>query len=62
MKQLSNSVYLAKATNVKRIYEEIDVSKLTINEVEEYVEKDIEYAVDYGFKIGSNIQFIISKN
>lgn len=62
MKQISDNVYLAKATNVKRVYDELDVSALTISEVEEYVEKDIEYAVDYGFEIGPCVQFKISRN
>jgi hypothetical protein len=59
----NNNVKLVAETFVRRIYGNINVSDLTLSQVDELIDKeDIEYSGDYGFKVQDNVQLIFSKN
>lgn len=48
---------------ISRIYQEKDISGLTLDEVESLMQSDdVQYSGDYGFKVQDNVKLIVSLN
>ena len=48
---------------IQRTYQEIDVSHLTLTQVQDIIEKEhMEFAGDYGFEVKENVTLVCSQN
>lgn len=54
---------LQKMTLIKRVYAKDDVSDMTLDEVQDFIDKEgIDYAADYGFKVQNTVDLVHSEN
>jgi maleate cis-trans isomerase len=49
-------------SQIQRIYTEYDITGLTLEETRELIQKEAEYAADYGFEIKDTTTLKISQN
>ncbi len=48
---------------IKRLYSKEDVSKMTLQQIEDLIEKEgITYAGDYGFEVQKSVNLVYSEN
>ncbi len=60
---MNHTIIMQKMTRVKRVYAAKDVSDMTLDEINAFIENEgITYSGDYGFRVTDSVQLIHSLN